>query len=183
MKVTFVVLLVLVGSAIAGFGQQLQSIHTRWDDSYAEWVVYTSDESVEGTLSLRWPMQGDWTKWDFRIGEEAGSFEMHYVEDPGFWEARSGNTLLTARWFWPGDITRWKIQDDYRLWIFQTRWNHMTEDWVLNDPLDFGSLQLYTEYEGDPRDWIIDDQMDPQIPTRSKLFMVFLGIYHATPRL
>ncbi|MCB0655096.1 MAG: hypothetical protein KDC57_03115 [Saprospiraceae bacterium] len=158
------------------------SIHTKWDDSYSEWVIYTADESIEGTLSIRWPLQGDWSKWDYRIGEEAGSFEMRYLEDPGYWEARSGNTLLTARWFWPGDVSHWKVMDDDLTWQWQTRWRHVTEEWLLTEPKEHGSLQLYTEYEGDPRDWIIEDRMNPEVPLVTKLFMVFLGIYHASPK-
>ena len=41
---------------------------------------------------------------------------------------------------------------------------------------------MYTEYLNDPRDWIIEDSLSNEISIQMKIMMIFIVMYHSTPK-
>lgn len=165
---------------IQASSQQLQAIKARWSDSFKEWDVYTDTD--EGTLNLRWQVKSDWTAWDFRIGELSGTIEMRFPDNPEYWELRCGSEKVYMRTQWPRDITSWTIETDQGRLIWKSYWRDNLEEWLIDTTTDPNPYSIYTEYVGDPRDWVINDQSAGTIPFPARLAMAFITIFHAMPK-
>ena len=91
-----------------------------------------------------------------------------------------GTERVTARTRWPGDYSEWRIRysDETVIWKPADRINF--EVWESED-LKRVPYRMYTLYEGDPRDWVIEDDLrEDAFPMR--LLLIMLTIYHSTPK-
>lgn len=175
-----IIFLVSLSFAPPLISQQLQAIQARWSDSFKEWDVYT-DEG-EGTLTLRWQVKSDWTSWDFRIGELSGTVEMRFKDNPEYWELRCGSEKVYMRTQWPRDITSWTIESEQGRLIWKSYWRDNLDEWLVETKTDPNPFTMYTEYVGDQRDWVVNDQTDGQIGFPARLAMAFIAIFHAMPK-
>ncbi len=165
------------------FGQiELYGISARWDDSFKEWIIYTTDEEEEGELSLRWAMRDNWKEWDYRLEEESGSIKMKWDNDPSLWELRGSGEIITMRTKWRGDFTEWRISDGTTNFTLKSKYRTTLEEWKIEDD-DYGKFEMYTTYENDVRDWEVIDGLDEDISFSLKMAMVFIVTYHTTPKL
>ena len=161
--------------------QQITSVHTRWDDSFREWILYDANSEEEGSLTMRWELNDDWSKWDYRLGEISGSIDMKWRDNPEEWEVRGFDELVYARTVWPRDLSRWRLKDDEITIQFGSRFTHRADEWSIQTK-QYGDFVIYTEFEADPRDWIIIDELSEEVSFTMKLAMIFLAIHHGSPR-
>lgn len=174
--------------------QQLSTAETRWSDSFVAWQLYALDpdttlqqpeEILAGELSLRWlPVREDWSDWEYKLGNERGTIKQRWRNDPTQWELRAYNgTIITMRTMWgPQDLTEWRVTDNTHTVELRSRWKNQLDEWWVKDPR-WGSYYLYTLHQRDPRSWAIEDKMEATISTEMKLALLFLTLYHSTPRL
>ncbi len=160
--------------------QRVLSLYTRYDDSFREWYFIT-DEEEEGTLGLRWLFNDDWTEWDYRIGERFGTIRMKWKDNPESWELRGDGHLVTANTVWPGNFREWRINDGKHTLTLRTRWGNRFDEWELRNS-SHGDWSMYTAYEADPRDWIIEDYLDESVPFETRLMLAFIAAFHASPK-
>ena len=161
--------------------QVLTGIGTRWNDTFSEWIVYTDEEDREGDLRLRWRLQNDWTEWEYRLGESTGRIKLKWRDNPNEWEIRGTNKVVTARTLWNNDFREWRITDNARQLTLKTRYGNLSEEWVLRSS-NYGHFEMITSWEGDPRDWIIVDELDEQISLPMKMALVFVVVFHSSPK-
>lgn len=161
--------------------QNLTGMSTNWSDSFVEWTVYTAEEEVEGNLKMRWQMQNDWSQWDYRVGEQSGEIKMKWKDDPTNWEVRGDNQIIFAHTKWKDDFSEWRIAGERHVLNLKTRYRNDGNDWLVQDD-NLGTFEIFTEYEGDPRDWIIVDELKPDVELPLKMAILFLAIYHSSPR-
>ena len=177
-NILFALLMMLSGSHL--YGQQLTAIASQWSDSFVEWIIYTSVEGEEGTLRLRWNSRGDWTQWEYRIGEWTGQVKTKWPERIDQWEARGENIIVDARTIWRDNLREWRISrpggGEYK---WQSRYSNTLDEWVI-DTEKYGFFEMYTAFEGDPREWIIVDELEASLP--EKMMLVFLTIINSTPK-
>jgi hypothetical protein len=181
----------------------LSGIESKWSDSYVEWDLYTlvpqdttragtkqhdpeaePEEVRNGELKLRWlTLKEDWTDWEYQVGEERGNIKSKWKDDPSQWELRAftGN-IVTMRTAWSKDLTEWRVTDNSITLVLKTRYTNQLDDWSLRDSAH-GTFRIYTQYRQDPRDWIIDDQLDASITPSMKMALVFLAVYHGSPKM
>ncbi len=163
--------------------QQPLAISAYWDDSFEEWIIYTDDEAIEGQLQPRWLNRGDWTEWDWQLGDESISIKQLFDNDPTQWEVRGfGGDLVTCRAAWKGDLSEWRVTNNSINITFRTRYGNNVNEWVLRDKT-YGEFIVHTDYQNDPRDWIIIDEVDERISPNMKIAMIFLAIYHSVPKI
>lgn len=175
--------------------QTLSGISSRWSDSFVEWDLYATssagpdsseapEEELYGELKLRWlSLRDDWSEWDFRLGDERGTIKMKWKDDPGQWELRTySGTIITMKTAWNNDLSEWRITNNDISLTLRSRWTSQTDEWLVQDGTH-GTYYLYTRHEGDPRDWIIEDRLDEAISRPMKLAIIFLTVFHSTPRL
>lgn len=161
--------------------QDIVAMGTRWDDSFSEWVMYGEDEALIGEISIRWPLKGDWSEWDFRYGELSGSIQVKWKGDPNLWELRADNEVITIRTVWKDDWRQWEVKSEKHRFDVQSRYGNILEEWSLKGDR-FGTLDIYTAWEGDLRDWIVDDRLDEEISLPTKIAMIFIPIFYSTPK-
>ncbi len=169
-----------------------------WSDSFVEWALYVSaadstqneeddseapDEEEYGEMKLRWlNLRDDWSEWDFSIGDERGTIKMKWKDDPTQWELRTySGAVVTMRAAWSNDLSEWRVTDNSISLTLRSRWTNQFDEWIVQDPTR-GTFYMYTLVEGDPRDWAIEDNLDDSIPPTMKLALIFLTIYHSSPR-
>ncbi len=160
--------------------QQLTGIATQWGDSFMEWIVYTDVEDEVGELKLRWSAQDDWREWTYRIGEYTGQIRAKWPERYDEWEVRGENVIITARALWRDDPRQWRIHTpEGHQYRWNSRFGNILDEWVIGSE-EFGFMEMFTVYEGDPRDWTIVDELDASLP--EKMMLVFLTIFNSTPK-
>ncbi|MDH3652271.1 MAG: hypothetical protein OEQ53_21460 [Saprospiraceae bacterium] len=161
--------------------QRLIGLSTRWDDSFAEWILYTEDEDIEGEIVMRWPTKDDWSEWDYRIGESSGFIKVKWKNDANLWEVRGDNEIVTIRTVWQNDWRQWEVKSSDGQFDIKSKWANILEEWYLADD-DRGRFDMFTNWEGDVRDWVIDDQLNDSISLHTKIALAFIPVLYATPK-
>jgi len=189
---------------IPAMGQNLSGISTRWSDSFVEWELFgpapdssqtagddddtadpdAAEEVVVGELQLRWlNVRDDWTEWNYSLGEEQGTIRMKWKDDPSQWELRTySGAVISMRAAWRDDFTEWRVTDNALSLTLKSRWTSQLDEWLVQDN-HRGTFYLYTLVEGDPRDWAIEDSLDETVSQPMKMALIFLSVFHATPRM
>ncbi len=174
----------------------MTTISSRWMDSFVEWEIYTTPEKrgleegevapeeYYGELKLKWlNSQNDWSEWEYEVGGQRGNIRQRWKDDPQQWELRSySGAIISMRTVWNGDFKEWRVSDNTVTLNLKSKWSNQIDEWIAEDP-NYGSFYLYTLRSHDPRDWAIEDKLDPDISEEMKLAMMFLVIYHSTPKL
>lgn len=169
--------LLLVTSAGA---QVLTGISSKWSDSFGEWTIYTDNQELEGELKLRWLTTNDWTEWEYRIGEETGTIRMKWKDNPNEWELRGGNEVVTMRTVLNGNFREWHIIGNKNL-TWKSRYGNTFDEWEKSDA-HFGTFDLATAWEGNPGDWMIEDELDEEVTLPTKMALVFLSVFFSSPK-
>ena len=158
--------------------QTLEGLASKYDDRVAEWVIFAYDEKQEqeiaGTLEMRWPLDNNWRIWDIRLEDYTSSIKVKWGEDPNHWELR-GNQTIQIKSVWKNDANSWIISGsdhEFRLIANQTfdglEWRVKGEE--------SGYFGMIMEFEGDIRDWFIQDELFEDIPIDYKLAMMFVPL-------
>lgn len=161
--------------------QVLTGMATRWNDSFAEWMIYTTTEGEEGELRLRWATQGDWTEWQYRLHEATGTIKLKWRDDLNEWEARGDNRIATARTVWRDNFREWRITDGKHTLTLFSRFGNIWDEWAVRSSSG-GHFEMYTSFEGDPRDWVIVDELEASVPLAMKLLMMHVVLFQSTPK-
>jgi len=159
--------------------QFLTGIATYYDDSFVEWQLFTDVEGEVGELKLEW--DDDWSKWGYRINETFGKIKLRWNDKPDEWELRGNNQIVTARTLWNGDFTEWRITDHRTTFTLRSKWKNQFDEWSIRTS-DHGTFDMQANWEGDPRDWNIYDELDEEVSFEMKMMMVFIVVYHSSPK-
>ena len=161
--------------------QELIGFSVEYGDTFIEWEVIPSDEDIDlGELNLSWPYKSDWNDWEYQIDGRVGNIRQKWINRPDEWELIDGDYIVSIKNQWRGNLTIWKIKcDDFTL-RFESKYHNLADEWTLVSD-KYGAFDIYTEYEGDPRDWIIEDNLDENVPLALKMAMVFISIHYSVP--
>lgn len=179
--------------------QTLSGVSARWSDSFVEWELFATladtvqaededsespDEELYGEMKLRWlDLRDDWSEWDYNLGDERGTIKMKWKNDPTQWELRGfDGAVITMRAAWNNDFTEWRVTDNSISITLRSRWTNQLDEWQVEDA-NRGTFYVYTVYRGDPRDWAIEDNLDGSVSQPMKLALIFLAVFHSTPRM
>lgn len=178
----FCLLWIMLGISFSAFSQTIIGIGSRYNDSFREWQITTDDDDIRGDLRMRWEIRNDWTQWDLRIGDSVATIEQKWKDDPNLWEIRCNGVIVNARTAWPNEFTRWKLSDGTNQFNWQTKYANQRGEW-LTESTDHGLFQVYNYWEGDPREWVVVDELDDSVSMALKVSMLFLALHFSTPRL
>lgn len=168
---------------------------SKWSDEFTEWDLYTYPEVAEeeealeaeelapsGTFIMRWQSRGDWNTWDYTLNDQRGYIRTLFTDDPGKWElVGPQNEVITFRQIWANDHREWRVTDNRSQLTFKTKWGNRMDEWMVRGE-SHGSFDLYTSWEGDPREWEIVDELDEEISTEMKLAMIFIAVFNSSAR-
>jgi len=156
-------------------------IASKWSDEFTEWEIFTDDEDVVGELTMRWQLQGDYSEWDYRIDEEIGSIKMKWKDDPSQWEIRGYDEIVTAKMLWTNDIREWRITNNDITLTLKTRYGNILDEWMVRGD-DYGNFGIFSTWEGDPREWEINDELDEELSLEMRMALVFISVFHSFPK-
>jgi hypothetical protein len=163
--------------------QQLGGIFTRFEDDLSEWIIMDEAGNEAGSLKMRWAIQGDITYWDYTFGEHSGEIRARWRDNFSEWEVHGDGFIITMRQIWRDIATEWRLTDDEdHTFTFVTRWANTPEEWELREKQQFGRFEVFTAWEGDPRDWVIIDELHPNVPVPMRMGMTFLPILLMIPK-
>ena len=152
-----------------------------YSDDFTEWGLFGNEDEPSGFLKMRWQVQKDWTEWDFRIGEITGQIKLRSKNDPNIWELRSSGKVLTMKTIYPNDFNQWRITDDTYTIKYSTKYMNIYDGWEMNGS-NTGKFEIYTQWEMDPRDWIVNDKATLRVTFPFKIAMVFLSSFYSSPK-
>ncbi len=173
----------------------MTTIGCRWQDSFVEWELFSTlrqadleegevaEEELYGNLKLRWlNVRDDWSEWDYELGGQRGTIRQKWKDDPQQWELRSySGSIITMRTTWSGDLKEWRVSDNSISLHIKSKWTNQLDEWLVQDS-NYGKFYLYTLRARDPRDWAIEDNLNPVISEEMKLAMIFLVIFNSSPK-
>lgn len=163
--------------------QRMTEVATFFSNSFREWVIYTEDEDVRGSLRMRWVHSNDWTAWDLTLGDAFASIEQKWPDQPDMWVIRCDNVVVTARTAWAGDFRRWKLNDGQTQINWISTYDNQRDEWEIDAGRKNSSFGMRTSWEGDPREWLIDDQLPDDVSLAMRFAMVFLTLHFSAPKL
>lgn len=169
----FIILIFLIHS-INISAQTLEGIALEWGDDFSEWTIFF-DETEEGEMKTRWQLGDDWTEWTYEVNGNYGQIRMKWDGRLNEWEIRGSGRIVTARTIWNNDFTEWRITNNSKTINWRSKYKNILETWQVSSQ-DYGYFELYTNWEGDPRDWIIIDELDETVSLEMKMAMVFTTI-------
>lgn len=163
------------------YGQYLAGLAAVWNDKLDEWELYTEDEDDLGELRTKWSLSTEWTEWDYRLGDEVGSIRQKWRNNPNQWEVRGSNEIVTAQTVWNNDFREWRISDGENQLKLRRKYSNVIDEWEV-DSEDLGFFEMFTQWEGDPREWSITDELDEGLSFPMKMAIVFIVMYHSIPK-
>ncbi|HZV68323.1 MAG TPA: hypothetical protein VFG10_02235 [Saprospiraceae bacterium] len=162
--------------------QHVIGLGTRYNDSFKEWVIKTEDEDVEGEMRMRWAFRNDWTQWDIRIGDVIATVEQKWKDDPNLWEVRCGDYTVNARTTWPDVFNHWKLNDGKHQFNWGTKYANQLDEWIVEKGSD-DLFKVNAYWTGDPRDWVVTDNLPEDVSMAMRVAMIFLAIHFSTPKI
>lgn len=162
--------------------QELIGLSVEYADTYREWNVIPADEEIDiGKIQLSWPYNDTWTDWEYEVANRFGTIRQKWINEKDNFELIDGEYIVTIKNQWRGDLSDWKISFDDFTFRFESTYNNIADEWEMKSK-DYGTFFIYTEFEGDPRDWIIEDYLSPEVPLAMKMAMIFVTIRYSAPR-
>ena len=179
----------LLGATSLCFAQTISTVSSRWSNSFVEWDIfaapeYEGEEEIEyGELKLRWlNFKDDFSEWNYELGDQQGTIRQKWKNDPTLWELRTyTGDVITMKAPWSNDMNEWRITDNTLSLTLKSRWTNQLDEWIVDDT-NRGRFYLYTLHSGDPRDWAIEDKLNEEVSEPMKMAIIFLVIYHTTPK-
>jgi hypothetical protein len=174
--------MMIVMSCAVLHGQDIIGLGTRWSDSFREWEVHSREEWRTGSMGLRWALREDWTEWEFRLGDTTAQIRLKWRDDPNLWEIRCLGKTVTARTVYPGDFRQWRLADGTHRLHWQSRYGNIRDEWILRTQ-EAGSFTVYTYWEGDPRDWVIRDELNAEVSYALRVALIFIAVFNSIPKV
>ncbi len=163
-----------------GAQEVFSSFNTYYDDSFAEWEIYSEEEQL-GTIEMKWKLKNDWSEWQVAIGDYYGTIKMKWDNNPNHWEVRINNEIIDVKTVYPRDYSEWRVSDGSNKLRLTSKYKNVYEEWSV-DHKQHGFMDIFTNWEGDPRDWNINDGLEETIGTEIKIAMIFIAILHSSPK-
>ena len=116
------------------------------------------------------------------VGDITASIEQKWADDPNLWVIRCEGITVNAKTAWAGEFHRWKLSDGNHQINWESKYSNIKEEWEIDSNNDL-FFQMYTRWEGDPRDWTIVDELPEDISDAMKVAMIFLALHFSTPRI
>lgn len=187
MKYSFVLLLFLPLSCLS---QYLLEAYTVYDDTFREWSIicesFDEDENAwfesEGTISLTFGNRNDWSSWQIELDDVDVECRLQWTNNPNHWVIHTPRDLITIRTVWKNDFRKWKITSSSHTIAIKSKYANQTDEWIL-ESTSIGNWKMFTDDEGDPRSWIIEDDLNTSVDIYHKLAMTFVVLIHSSPRI
>ena len=182
--ITVLFILIFLSSPYLGKTQNISALATQYNDSFIAWWIYgIDDDEPIGELRMKSPTREDWTSWVYEFYDGSyGNIKVLWQDDLTQWQVFGEGSVVSFRQKWNNDATHWRIETDEDVISFKSRYSNILEEWSCEDQ-ELGTYEVYTTYEGDPRDWTVVDQTSHQLDLTTRMGMIFIALFNGSPRL
>jgi hypothetical protein len=172
----------LLCNSISYAQNNFKSISSIHDNSATEWIIYgidSNEDEWESHLYLKWPLRDDWNHWTADFINSYISIKQQWNLDPAHWELSSDTLNVSIKQKWRNDLSEWDLIYNGNRVKWKAIYPDRLDEWYFETD-SHNSFDMWTRYQGDPRDWDIEDRA-PNIPDEVKLSAMFITIYLANP--
>jgi hypothetical protein len=174
---------------------RLSSISSTYTDDLTEWELYMPDPDFEqadslerdeteepeevfaGRMTIMWPMKEDRLRdWQYEIDGNRGTIRQKWSNDKTHWELSDFETRITMQPTYPGDVQNWRITDNTHTVTLRCRYGNIADEWIVDDSR-YGIFHMYTLREGDPRDWVIKNELSDEISAGMSMSLIFIVMF------
>ena len=138
--------------------QVITQMSTVWDDRLDEWVIYTDDEDIEGTLEPKWRLDNNITAWEYTLGDlTSGDIKREWSENPNSWIViTESGERISAKTIWRNDFSEWEIKTADKAYRLRTEYKGNPSHWLIKQS-DQEEFHVFMDRNYDPRDWVVQD--------------------------
>jgi len=165
----------------AGVAQRMTGAFIKFTNTFREWTIVTEDEDLRGELRLKWIHTNDWTAWDFTLGDTFATIEQKWTEDPNLWIIRCNGVTVNAKTAWSNEFLRWKLNDGKNQFNWESKYSNQRDEWELETRKE-ETFKIETYWEGNPTEWIIEDNLPDDVSMAMRIAMLFLTLHFSSPR-
>ncbi len=140
--------------------QVITQISTQWDDTFEDWIIYTTDKDLEGRISLG--TRDQLIYWDYDLGQDvSGRIKQIWSGDSNAWEliSYSGGNRIEMKSVWKNDFSIWDISQNGKTYRLTADGKNVKSHWTIDKSED-EEFHIYKYDDGNPRDWIIEDYIE-----------------------
>lgn len=171
--------------------QTLTGISSTYNDDLTEWELFHEvalepdsvdteyEEELIGRLSPLWPMRKDLRDWRYEIDGNQGTIRQKWSTDKTHWELSDDESRITMQPTFPGDVSNWRLTDNNISLTLRCRYGNVADEWLVDDS-KYGTFYMYTLHEGDPRDWVIKNKLNEDVPQGMQMALAFIVLYFST---
>lgn len=162
--------------------------NTLYSDSFADWEIRAeilkNDEwvLVDGNIQLNFEGRNDWSSWNIEIEDIDITCRLKWRNNFNHWVIRTQDDLITIRTVWKDDFRKWKITSRSHIISIESKYRNLVDEWELTSK-SIGSWKMYTDREGDPRQWIIEDDLNETVNLSHRLAMTFIVLFNSSPKI
>jgi len=159
------------------------------DFSASDWNLYSyvleEDEDyidkIYGVLRIKWPLRASWDEWRIENNNVIYDIKQKWGNNRDEWELRSETgQIVSIKTKWRNDYTEWVIKSDQHEIRWISEFERDLSSWFFEHKT-LGHMSMYTEFRGDPRDWVIED-FSEKISDEIKLAAIFITTYLTNPK-
>lgn len=159
-----------------------------YSDSFSEWEIRAEVlednewQLVDGSIELNFEGRSDWSSWNFEINDVDIDCRLKWRNNYNHWVIYTPDDLITIRTVWKDDFRKWKITSSSHIISIESKYRNLSDEWELRSKSK-GTWKMYTEREGDPRLWIIEDDLIESIDLYHRLAMTFIVLFNSSPKV
>ncbi|MBL7816632.1 MAG: hypothetical protein JNL70_16545 [Saprospiraceae bacterium] len=177
-----ILLCLLLSANLPLSAQVLTGFSARYNNSFVDWDIYVDSlDNSAGNLTMTWQNPDDWTQWSYRMGDISGNIKTKWQKDLTQWETRGSNKTISAQMMWSNDPREWRVTDNKFSLEIKCRFGNNWNEWIVDDSKR-GFFRVITRYENDPRDWLIEDELDPSVSFPMKMTLLYLVMFNSVPK-
>jgi len=180
-------LYLLICLPFLSIGQYMFDANAVYSDSFTEWdiraEVFEDDEwhLIDGIIQLNFEGRNDWSSWNFELQDIDITCRLKWRNNFNHWVMYTPDELITIRTVWKDDFMKWKITSSSHIISIESRYRNLTDEWELKSK-SIGEWKMYTGREGDPKEWIIEDDLIEAVDIYHKLAMTFIVLFNSSPK-
>lgn len=174
---------ILLTLYVGAQSQALVGLESAWSDRYDEWKLYYVVDSTEyqGEIESTYSLDDTYDDWTYEIEDLTGRYYKRNIGKPVTYALTGGEHDISVSPVWMRDRNEWRISGDKR-YTLRTRYHGIGDEWILYHGKE-KLLYFFTSYEGDMREWVIEDYVGPHLDLAVKIAAVQTIMINVLPRL
>jgi len=159
--------------------QVLSQMSSAWDDTLDEWILYTTDEEVEGYLERKWRNGNNFSVWRYELDEvTSGEISQSWEGDSNSWELLSEiGERIEFKTVWKNDYSIWDVRVGGKSFRLKSASRQFRTSWSIESSEE-EEFHFYLANEPDPRDWMIEDYIEDGSADLA-IGIAFISMFHS----